>query len=64
MKDFILKLETTPARHNEPRRRRHPTAHLGNKPHFYRVLYELEETEHLVRILRVRHGRRLPPSGT
>jgi plasmid stabilization system protein ParE len=34
----------------------------GKKPHFYRVLYEVSDEEDLVRILRVRHGRRLPQS--
>ncbi len=32
----------------------------GNKPHFYRILYQIEEEEQLVRILQIRHGRRLP----
>lgn len=33
---------------------------FGNKPHLYRVLYRLEDAARVVRILQIRHGRRLP----
>lgn len=32
----------------------------GNKPHFYRVLYELNDESERVYVLTIRHGRQLP----
>lgn len=30
----------------------------GQKPHIYRVLYEIDENQHVVRVLTIRHGAR------
>jgi len=30
----------------------------GNKPHFYRVIYEVDDAAHLVTVLQIRHGKR------
>jgi plasmid stabilization system protein ParE len=63
LEDFILRLETAPrmgmVTHEDASVRQ---LVYGKKPHFYRVLYEVNDYEHLVRILRIRHGKRLPPS--
>jgi plasmid stabilization system protein ParE len=60
--DFILKLEIAPrmgiVTHDDATVRQ---LIYGKKPHFYRVLYEVEDRAQLVRILRIRHGKRLPP---
>jgi toxin ParE1/3/4 len=32
----------------------------GNKPHFYRVSYKVDEDTNLVTVLQIRHGRRGP----
>jgi toxin ParE1/3/4 len=32
----------------------------GNKPHFYRILYEIDDTAKRVDILSIWHGKRLP----
>jgi toxin ParE1/3/4 len=29
----------------------------GNKPHFYRVIYEVDDASNLVTVLQIRHGR-------
>jgi toxin ParE1/3/4 len=29
----------------------------GNKPHFYRIIYEVDDVERLVTVLQIRHGR-------
>jgi len=29
----------------------------GNKPHFYRVIYEVDDAKNLVTVLQIRHGR-------
>jgi len=34
----------------------------GNKPHFYRVIYMVDDATRIVTILQIRHGRRLPLS--
>ncbi len=63
LEDLILQLETAPRMgfvpHEDPTVRQ---LIYGKKPHFYRVLYEVEDREQLVRILKVRHGKRLPLS--
>ncbi len=33
----------------------------GKKPHFYRVLYEVDDTAKTVSVLSIRHGKRQPP---
>jgi plasmid stabilization system protein ParE len=62
LEDFILKLEIAPrmgmVTHYDSTVRQ---LIYGKKPHFYRVLYEVDDQEHLVRILRVRHDKQLPP---
>lgn len=44
----------------EARRAGCPLRHLlyGTKPNIYRVLYEIDETKKLVRVLTIRHGAR------
>jgi plasmid stabilization system protein ParE len=34
----------------------------GNKPHFYRILYDIDDTDQRVDILSIWHGKRLPPT--
>jgi plasmid stabilization system protein ParE len=34
----------------------------GNKPHLYRVLYDIDDADHRVDILSIWHGKRLPPT--
>lgn len=50
----------------EGRRVKRKLRHLicGKKPHFYRVIYEIDERRRAVWVLRIRHGarRRLKPS--
>ncbi len=33
----------------------------GNKPHFYRVLYQIDESDRRIDILTIWHGKRNPP---
>jgi len=33
----------------------------GNKPHLYRILYDIDETNDRVNVLSIWHGKRLPP---
>jgi plasmid stabilization system protein ParE len=34
----------------------------GNKPHFYRILYDIDDADQRVDILSIWHGKRLPPT--
>jgi plasmid stabilization system protein ParE len=34
----------------------------GNKPHLYRILYDIDDVDSRVDILSIWHGKRLPPS--
>ena len=59
LEETILELEITPrmgAVTSETPANRHLIC--GNKPHFYRVIYRIEETNMRVLILQVRHGKR------
>lgn len=63
LEDTIALLASSP-RMGKPTRE-DPTAReliYGNTPHFYRVIYELDEPTSTVYILSIRHGRRLPPA--
>jgi len=33
----------------------------GNKPHLYRILYEIDDARKLVKVLSIWHGKRLEP---
>jgi plasmid stabilization system protein ParE len=33
----------------------------GNKPHLYRILYDIDDADHRVDVLSIWHGKRLPP---
>lgn len=48
----------------EARRSGKPLRHLlyGKKPHVYRVIYEINEPEKLVRVITIRHGA-MEPTG-
>jgi toxin ParE1/3/4 len=59
----ILGLERFPRRCQrapESRKARRPLRHLlyGTKPDIYRVLYAIDDTNKLVRVLTIRHGAR------
>jgi mRNA-degrading endonuclease RelE of RelBE toxin-antitoxin system len=34
----------------------------GNKPHFYRILYDIDDADSRVDILSIWHGKRPPPT--
>jgi plasmid stabilization system protein ParE len=63
LEETILMLEITPrmgiVTHDDATVRQ---LVYGKKPHLYRVPYEVADEGRRVRILRVRHGRRLPQS--
>jgi toxin ParE1/3/4 len=33
----------------------------GNKPHFYRIIYKVDDGQHLVTVIQIRHGKQSPP---
>jgi toxin ParE1/3/4 len=61
LEEAILQLETAPrlgvATHESPAVRQ--LIH-GKKPHFYRVLYQIDDAQALVIIRQIRHGRQQP----
>jgi len=63
LQDTILHLETAPrmgaVTHENPTLRQ---LIYGSKPHFYRVIYKVDDVERVVNIVEIRHGRRQPPS--
>lgn len=61
LEDTIALLATSP-RMGKPTREDASVREIiyGNKPHFYRVLYELDHSSKRVYVLSIRHGRRLP----
>jgi plasmid stabilization system protein ParE len=48
-----------PVTHEDPH-----VLHLiyGNKPHHYRVLYEIDDAQKRILVLSIWHGKRLPPT--
>jgi plasmid stabilization system protein ParE len=69
LEDAVLTLATRPHRCPaalEGRKMKRELRHLlyGKKPHVYRIIYEVDESQKVVRILHIRHGARhkLKPS--
>jgi toxin ParE1/3/4 len=61
----VSSLERSPRRGpraSETERTKHFLRHLlyGKKPHVYRVIYEIDERQRIVRVLTIRHGAREP----
>lgn len=57
----VYTLETQPYRRPaapESAKAKRPLRHLlyGRKPHLYRIIYEIDEQQKLVRVLTIRHG--------
>jgi plasmid stabilization system protein ParE len=45
--------------HDDPARRQ---IIYGNKPHFYRIIYKVDDPQHLVTVIQIRHGKQSSPS--
>jgi mRNA-degrading endonuclease RelE of RelBE toxin-antitoxin system len=65
LQDAVYSLELLPNRgpiapeaKNAGRRMRHLLC--GKKPHFYRIIYEVDESLRMVKVFHIRHGARRP----
>jgi plasmid stabilization system protein ParE len=61
LEDAVYSLARLPRRcpvAPEARRTKRPLRHLlyGNKPHIYRAIYEIDESDKVVYVLTIRHG--------
>ncbi len=63
LEDTIASLETAPRMGKVTREDKDVREVIyGNKPHFYRILYEIDESARRINILTIWHGKRNPPA--
>jgi len=59
LEDAVMGLAAAP-RSGSPTHEDPALRHLihGNKPHFYRIVYKIDNSDRVVKIMQIRHGRR------
>jgi toxin ParE1/3/4 len=59
LEDAVMGLAAAP-RSGSPTHENPVLRHLihGNKPHFYRIIYKINDADQVVTIMQIRHGRR------
>jgi len=55
----VLSLERNPERGSaDPRRKRHRRLFFGSKPSVYKIIYEIDRRNTVVKVFHIRHGAR------